>query len=154
MKLNRNVPSHQEAGKGEHASNWQLALLQYVKTSVFAKTMIGLIVAYYLTAAIGMATGNIDAEWHGWFPILKRVAQIPPVMPNAAERVACIWISGQMTGNKCKDVVTVTSFGAIDAQGHETIMPCTGVACTFPPQATGPLLSPPGLKITRVVSAY
>jgi hypothetical protein len=32
-------------------------------------------------------------------------------------------------------------------------LPCSGPACTLPPEFNGPLLSPPGMQITSVVEA-
>ena len=67
----------------------------------------------------------------------------------------CIWIQGGMTGNSCP--VTVAVAGIVIRSlfnGVEQVIPCNVPTCIYPPQAQGPLLSPPGWQVIGVTAAF
>ena len=86
-------------------------------------------------------------------------SQIPWVEMNNAGRqyinpISCIWINGGMTGNACPTYVVVTGVVMVNAYGQSQTMACNQPTCLFRPNWSGPLLSPPGWRITGVTAAF
>ncbi len=68
--------------------------------------------------------------------------------------ISCIWINGGMTGNACPTYIVVTGVVMINGYGQRQTIPCNQPTCVFAPNASGPLLSPQGWRITGVTAAY
>jgi hypothetical protein len=86
-------------------------------------------------------------------------SQIPWADMNNAGRqyinpISCIWINGGMTGNGCPTYVVVTGVVMVNGYGQIQTMPCNEPTCVFPPNSSGPLLSPYGWRITGVTAAF
>lgn len=128
-----------------------LRVLDWIRESWYAKTILGVVVAYYALAVVGPFSGRIQTTWSGVFPIITVKSTPPP----PGEVVGCIWIDNAkgLTGNNCDFRVKVTSVDAIDAnQNHQTIA-CDEPTCVFQAHQRSTLLSPPGLTIVKVLSA-
>jgi len=75
-------------------------------------------------------------------------------LPNATkDPISCIWIHGNQTGNKCSVAIAVTRVIMTDKAGNRKELACSEPTCTFPPNSSGPLLSPPGFQIVQVTGA-
>lgn len=68
--------------------------------------------------------------------------------------VACIWINNGMTGNSCPTYIVVTGIVMVNGWGQVQTIPCNEPTCIYPPNASGPLLSPYGWRVTGVTAAF
>jgi len=73
---------------------------------------------------------------------------------RAIDPISCIWINGGMTGNACPTYIAVTGVVMVNGYGQMQTVPCNQPTCVFRPNSSGPLLSPPGWRITGVTAAY